>query len=159
MTSMQTSRKYLADADATMRAGAAVAPGLRAGMIVTVSGELGAGKTTLVRGLLHGLGWTGPVKSPSYAVVEHYPISSLYLYHFDFYRFDNAAEWEDSGFADYFRPDALCVIELPGRVRGMLPPVDLALSLRYQREGRELLLHAGTLAGNACLAEFASQVR
>jgi tRNA threonylcarbamoyladenosine biosynthesis protein TsaE len=159
MTSMHISRKYLPDPDATMRAGAALAPGLRGGMIVTLTGELGVGKTTLVRGLLHGLGWIGAVKSPSYTVVEHYLVSSLYLYHFDFYRFDNAAEWEDSGFADYFRPDSLCVIEWPERVRDMLPAVDVALSLQYEREGRELLLQAGTRAGNTCLSGFASQVR
>ncbi len=156
MTIMQTSRKYLPDTNATMRAGAALAPGLSGGMIVTLSGELGAGKTTLVRGLLHGLGWTGPVKSPTYTLVEHYLISSLYLYHFDFYRFDKPAEWEDSGFAEYFRPDALCVIEWPEHVRGMLPPVDVALSLQYQGDGRQLTLQAGTRAGNACLATFAS---
>jgi tRNA threonylcarbamoyladenosine biosynthesis protein TsaE len=153
---MQMSRKYLPDADATMHSGAALAPALTGGMIVTLSGELGAGKTTLVRGLLQGLGWTGPVKSPTYTLVEHYPISSLYLYHFDFYRFDEPTEWEDSGFAEYFRPDALCVIEWPERVRGMLPPADVALSLRYQGAGRELLLASGTPAGNACLAAFAS---
>ena len=156
MTIMQISRKYLPDADATMHSGAALAPALTGGMIVTLSGELGAGKTTLVRGLLQGLGWTGPVKSPTYTLVEHYPISSIYFYHFDFYRFDEPAEWEDSGFAEYFRPDALCVIEWPERVRGMLPPADVALSLRYQGAGRELLLASGTPAGNACLAAFAS---
>ncbi|MEP6996293.1 MAG: tRNA (adenosine(37)-N6)-threonylcarbamoyltransferase complex ATPase subunit type 1 TsaE [Betaproteobacteria bacterium] len=155
---MQTPRKYLPDADATMRAGADLAPGLAGGMIVTLSGELGAGKTTLVRGLLRGLGWTGPVKSPTYTLVEHYPISSLYFYHFDFYRFDEPAEWEDSGFAEYFRPDALCVIEWPENVHGMLPPVDVALSLDYQGEGRVLTLKAGTRAGSACLAAFASPV-
>lgn len=158
MTIMPMSRKYLPDADATMRAGAAMARGLSGGMIVTLSGELGSGKTTLVRGLLHGLGWAGSVKSPTYTLVEHYPISSLYLYHFDFYRFDEPAEWEDSGFAEYFRPDALCVIEWPERVRGMLPRADVALSLRYRGAGRELLLEAGTPAGNACLAAFASTV-
>jgi tRNA threonylcarbamoyladenosine biosynthesis protein TsaE len=156
MTIMQMSRKYLPDANATMHFGAALAPALSGGMIVTLSGELGAGKTTLVRGLLQGLGWTGPVKSPTYTLVEHYPISSIYFYHFDFYRFDGPAEWEDSGFAEYFRPDALCVIEWPERVRGMLPPTDIALSLRYQDAGRELLLASGTPAGNACLAAFAS---
>jgi tRNA threonylcarbamoyladenosine biosynthesis protein TsaE len=156
MTIMQMSRKYLPDANATMHSGAALAPALSGGMIVTLSGELGAGKTTLVRGLLQGLGWTGPVKSPTYTLVEHYPISSIYFYHFDFYRFDKPAEWEDSGFAEYFRPDALCVIEWPERVRSMLPPTDIALSLRYQDAGRELLLASGTPAGNACLAAFAS---
>ncbi len=159
MTTMPALRKSLPDSDATMRAGAALAPALGRGMVVTLSGELGAGKTTLVRGLLRGLGWAGPVKSPTYTLVEHYLISSLYFYHFDFYRFDEPAEWEDSGFAEYFRPDALCVIEWPERVRGMLPPVDVALTLRYQGNGRELLLEAGTPAGNACLAAFASTVR
>jgi tRNA threonylcarbamoyladenosine biosynthesis protein TsaE len=158
MTIMQTARKYLPDAHATMHSGAALAPALTGGMIVTLSGELGAGKTTLVRGLLQGLGRTGPVKSPTYTLVEHYLISSLYLYHFDFYRFEQPAEWEDSGFAEYFRPDALCVIEWPERVHGMLPPADVALSLRYQGAGRELLLASGTPAGNACLAAFASTV-
>lgn len=159
MTTMPTARKYLADAGATMRAGAALAPGLHGGMIVTLAGELGAGKTTLVRGLVRGLGWTAAVKSPSYTLVEHYPISRLYLYHFDFYRFNNAAEWEDAGFADYFRPDALCVIEWPERVRDRLPPIDIALSLHYRGEGRELSLQAGTPAGNACLAALALPVR
>ncbi|MFI4951699.1 MAG: tRNA (adenosine(37)-N6)-threonylcarbamoyltransferase complex ATPase subunit type 1 TsaE [Burkholderiales bacterium] len=156
MTTMQAQRKYLPDASATMRAGARLAPGLAGGMIVTLSGELGAGKTTLVRGLLHGLGWTGSVKSPSYTLVEHYPFSSLYLYHFDFYRFDQPDEWEDSGFAEYFRSDAICVIEWPEHVRGMLPQVDVALALRYQGDGRALALDAGTPAGKACLAAFAS---
>jgi tRNA threonylcarbamoyladenosine biosynthesis protein TsaE len=157
MTTVQTSRKYLPVAGATMRAGAELAPRLKGGMIVTLSGELGSGKTTLVRGILQGLGWTGAVKSPSYTLLEDYPISSLYLYHFDFYRFEQPAEWEDSGFAEYFRPDALCVIEWPERVRGMLPPIDLALTLRYHDDGRMLTIEAGTLAGNACLAALASE--
>ncbi len=159
MTTMPIARKYLPDAGATTRAGTALASGLHGGMIVTLSGELGAGKTTLVRGLVRGLGWTDAVKSPSYTLVEHYPSSRLYLYHFDFYRFNNAAEWEDAGFADYFRADALCVIEWPERVRDRLPPIDIALSLEYRGEGRELSLQAGTPAGNACLAALAPPVR
>ncbi|MGH8851786.1 MAG: tRNA (adenosine(37)-N6)-threonylcarbamoyltransferase complex ATPase subunit type 1 TsaE [Casimicrobiaceae bacterium] len=155
MTTMQAQRKYLPDAGATMHAGARLAPGLVGGMIVTLSGELGAGKTTLVRGLLHGLGWSGVVKSPSYTLLEHYPLSSLYLYHFDFYRFDKPEEWEDSGFAEYFRPDAICVIEWPERARGMLPRPDLAIVLRYEGDGRTLALDAATPAGKACLAAFA----
>jgi tRNA threonylcarbamoyladenosine biosynthesis protein TsaE len=83
---------FLPDADATERAGRALARGLEGGMVVTLSGELGAGKTTLARGVLRGLGWQGPVKSPSYTLVEYYPLSSLYLYHFDFYRFADPQE-------------------------------------------------------------------
>src|SRR4029078_2998100 len=158
MTIMQISRKYLPDADATMHSGAALAPALSGGMIVTLSRALGAGKTTLVAGVLQGLGCTGPVKSPTYTLVEHYPISSIYFYHFDFYRFDEPIEWEDSGFAEYFRPDALCVIEWPERVHGILPPADVTLSLRYHGAGRELLLASGTPAGSAGLAAFASAV-
>jgi tRNA threonylcarbamoyladenosine biosynthesis protein TsaE len=87
ITIIEERREYLADADATLAAGARLAPGLVGGMVVTLSGELGAGKTTLVRGILRCMGWTGPVKSPTYALVEHYALSSLYFYHFDFYRF------------------------------------------------------------------------
>jgi tRNA threonylcarbamoyladenosine biosynthesis protein TsaE len=145
---------FLPDALATVAAGGRLAPGLVGGMIVTLSGELGAGKTTLVRGMLRGLGWTGSVKSPTYAMVEHYPISSLYLYHFDFYRFDDLDEWDSSGFAEYFRPSAICVIEWPERVAERLPLTDLALSLALSGAGRTLRLAARTAAGSACLAVF-----
>jgi tRNA threonylcarbamoyladenosine biosynthesis protein TsaE len=139
-----------------MRAGAALAPRLRGGMIVTLSGELGAGKTTLVRGLLRGLGWPGPVKSPSYALVEHYSVSSLYLYHFDFYRFEGADAWDAAGFAEYFRPDAIGVIEWPERVAVRLPSIDVSARLTPAGEGRALELSASTEAGDACLAAFAA---
>ena len=107
----------LADAASTLSAGARLAAGLRGGMVVTLSGELGAGKTTLVRGMLQTLGWKGTVKSPSYTLVEHYFASSIYFYHFDFYRFADPDEWQHTGFAEYFRPDAICVIEWPEKIR------------------------------------------
>jgi tRNA threonylcarbamoyladenosine biosynthesis protein TsaE len=153
---MQTSRKYLPEPDATMRAGAALARGLRAGMIVTLTGELGAGKTTLVRGLVRGLGWTGTVKSPSYTLVEQYLISSLYFYHFDFYRFDSPDEWDAAGFSEYFRADAVCVMEWPERVAERLPTLDLFAHLEHADHGRALTLTASTRAGSACLERFAA---
>jgi tRNA threonylcarbamoyladenosine biosynthesis protein TsaE len=146
--------RYLPGADATARAGALLAPGLRGGMIVTLSGELGVGKTTLVRGLLRALGWSGPVKSPSYTLVEHYPLSSLYFYHFDFYRFNDPAEWDATGFAELFRPDAVGVIEWPEHAAGRLPTVDVAARLAYAEPGRTLALQAGTAAGRVCLDAF-----
>jgi tRNA threonylcarbamoyladenosine biosynthesis protein TsaE len=149
-------REFLSDADATLAAGAQLAPGLVGGMVVTLSGELGAGKTTLVRGMLRRMGWTGPVKSPSYALVEHYALSSLYFYHFDFYRFGDSDEWEGTGFSEYFRPDAVCVIEWPERVAAWLTLVDLALSLDHSGTGRGLTLAARTQAGSACLAAYAA---
>ena len=149
-------RCRLPDAAATVRAGVGLAAGLRKGMVVTLSGELGAGKTTLVRGTLQGLGWEGPVKSPSYALVEHYFVQSLYFYHFDFYRFGDPDEWQHTGFAEYFRPDAICVVEWPERVARWLPTIDVGAHLEYAEPGRELTLHAGTEAGKACLARFAA---
>ena len=153
-TIIEERRDYLPNAAATLAVGARLALCLHGGMIVTVSGDLGAGKTTLVRGLLRGLGWAGPVKSPSYTLVEHYSVSSLYLYHFDFYRFGDPGEWEDTGFNEYFRPDSICVIEWPERVVGMLPAADLIVRLAPSGAGRSLFLGAQTAAGSACLASY-----
>src|SRR4029450_3009308 len=97
---MSTATLHLPDGPATEAAGARLASALHPGMIVTLSGELGTGKTTLVRGALRALGWQGRVKSPTYTLVEHYPFSSLYFYHFDFYRFADPSEWETAGLAD-----------------------------------------------------------
>lgn len=147
---------HLPDAAATEAAGARLAPELRGGMLITLSGDLGAGKTTLVRGALRALGWQGAVKSPSYTLVEHYPFSKLYFYHFDFYRFADPSEWETVGFADCFRPDAVCMIEWPERIADLLPPPDLALTLTHpsvaRPNGRLLKLEARTKAGERCLA-------
>jgi tRNA threonylcarbamoyladenosine biosynthesis protein TsaE len=146
---------HLPDASATGALGARLAPTLRGGMVVTLGGELGTGKTTLVRGCLRRLGWTGPIKSPSFTLVEHYPFSSLYFYHFDFYRFADAGEWESTGFAECFRADSVCVVEWPERVAVLLPPSDLAITLahpeRADREGRYCTLDARTEAGERCL--------
>jgi len=148
----------LPDAHATEAAGRAIATALSPGMLVTLSGDLGAGKTTLARGVLRGLGWDGAVKSPSYALVEHYPFSNLYLYHFDFYRFEDVREWDDAGFAEAFRRDSVCLVEWPERVAGRLPVADLAISLSLSREGgegRALVAVATTDAGERCLTALA----
>ena len=156
-TIIEGARSFLADAAATLSAGERVAAALRGGVVVALSGELGAGKTTLVRGMLRGLGWRGPVKSPSYALVEHYLVSSLYFYHFDFYRFGDPDEWRFTGFAEYFRPDSICVIEWPERIGPWLPEIDFAVRLDYADQGRYLTLNAQSVAGKACLDAFSAR--
>jgi tRNA threonylcarbamoyladenosine biosynthesis protein TsaE len=152
---MKTLERLLPDPEATELAGRALAAALTPGVVITLSGDLGAGKTTFARGVLRGLGWTGAVKSPSYALVEHYPFSNLYLYHFDFYRFDHADEWDDAGFAEAFRDDTVCLVEWPERVADRLPVADLALRLALPdggaSPGRRLIANATTPAGERCL--------
>jgi tRNA threonylcarbamoyladenosine biosynthesis protein TsaE len=155
---MKSCTLALPDAAATEHAGAAVARVLAAGMVVTLAGDLGAGKTTLARGVLRALGWRGPVKSPTYTLVEHYPLSNLYLYHFDFYRFDDVAEWDDAGVAECFRDDALCLVEWPERVAGRLPDPDVAITLAHasvDATGRTLTATATTRAGERCIDALA----
>ena len=151
---------YLPDAVDTERRGARVAPTLKGGMVISLSGDLGTGKTSFVRGLLRALGVHGPIKSPSYSLVEHYPISSLYFYHFDFYRFIDPQEWESVGISDYFRDDAVCLVEWPERVLGLLPVPDLALAFAYpvRGAGRELGATAFTASAESCLIALGAEV-
>ncbi|HEX5091999.1 MAG TPA: tRNA (adenosine(37)-N6)-threonylcarbamoyltransferase complex ATPase subunit type 1 TsaE [Burkholderiales bacterium] len=137
----------LADEPATQRLGAALAAGIAPGRVLHLSGELGAGKTTLVRGLLRELGHAGRVKSPTYPLVELYVVSRLNLYHFDFYRFKDLGEWRESGFREYFNPQSACLVEWPERAGPELPRPDLAVRLSIEGEGRRAWLNAGTPEG------------
>ena len=144
----------LPDAAATERLGAALAAGVAPGRVLHLTGELGSGKTTLVRGLLRALGIRGAVKSPTYAWVEPYRISSLDLYHFDFYRFEKKTEWLSSGLREYFRPDAVCIVEWPERAGSLLSPPDLAIQLRYEGDARQAAVEAPSAEGEAWLASL-----
>ena len=139
----------LPDEAATQRLGAAIAAGIGPGRVLHLVGELGTGKTTLVRGLLRELGHAGRVKSPTYALVELYVVSSLNLYHFDFYRFKDRSEWQQSGFREYFNPASACVVEWPERAGGLLPQPDLEIRLDLESPGRRALLSAHTPSGEA----------
>jgi tRNA threonylcarbamoyladenosine biosynthesis protein TsaE len=144
-------RRFLpADAD-TLALGAALARGFAPGLVIYLSGALGAGKTTLVRGALQALGETGHIKSPTFALVEPYKFSSLYLYHFDFYRFKSADELDDAGFRDYFSQDAVALVEWPEKAGSHLPPPDLTIALALEGEGRSVSIAAHTEAGTHCL--------
>jgi tRNA threonylcarbamoyladenosine biosynthesis protein TsaE len=135
----------------TLALGAALAPALEPGMVVFLSGELGAGKTTLARGILRGLGHAGKVKSPSFALVEPYTFSRLYLYHFDFYRFTDSRELGDAGFREYFNPESVCLVEWPENAAGKLPAADIRITLQVTGTGRQLEIDADTEAGRRCL--------
>jgi tRNA threonylcarbamoyladenosine biosynthesis protein TsaE len=146
----------LPDAAATETLGRAVASGAGTGRVLHLRGELGSGKTTLVRGLLRALGHAGRVKSPTYTLVEPYELSSLHFYHFDFYRLKDRSEWEQSGFRDYFTAQAMCVVEWPERAAGLLLPPDLDIHLLFEGEARRAQARAHTEAGKAWLSSLPS---
>jgi len=147
-------RKFsLPDEAATLRLGAALAPGIGPGRVLHLRGDLGAGKTTLARGLLRALGQAGRIKSPTYSLVELYPLSSLNLYHFDFYRFKDREEWLSSGFRDYFNPQSACIVEWPERAGDVLAPPDLDVLLEIQDQGRHATVQARSPAGSSWLSQ------
>lgn len=137
----------LPDEAATLAWGSRLAKIVRPGLVIYLHGDLGAGKTTLVRGLLHGLGHVGKVKSPTYTLVEPYVISGLNLYHFDLYRFVDPEEWEASGFRDYFNAQSVCFVEWPEKASGLLPEADIDIRLEPQDQGRKGVMTANTDAG------------
>jgi len=143
--------RFLPAESDTLALGAELAPHLQPGMVVYLSGELGAGKTTLARGILRGLGYDGRVKSPSFALLEPYNLSRLYLYHFDFYRFTSPRELGEAGFREYFNPESVCLVEWPENAAGMLPAADIRTSLKVVGSGRQLEIDADTEAGRRCL--------
>ncbi len=127
---------------------------LKPGLVIFLNGNLGAGKTTLVRGILHGLGYLDVVKSPTYNLVEIYKISKLYLYHFDLYRFNDPYEWEEAGFRDYFNCHSICFIEWPEKATGLLPAADLRIDFEILESGRNIAVYADTNVGEQCLAHW-----
>jgi len=147
---------FLPDEEATLALGAALARGLTPGLSIHLHGDLGAGKTTTVRGVLRALGYAGRVKSPTYALVEVYVVLSLNLHHFDFYRFNDPREWIDAGFRESFSGQAVTLVEWPERAQGLLPPADLDLALEISSEGRIATLTANSDAGRECLAKAGS---
>ena len=148
----------LPDEAATVDFGAALAKAIAPNLNIYLHGDLGAGKTTLVRGLLHGLGYTGRVKSPTYTLVEPYEMqgshaSDLNVYHFDLYRFNDEEEWEAAGFRDYFNTHSVCLIEWPEKAESLLPAPDIEISFGIKETGRSLVVKAHTERGQQCLAQ------
>jgi tRNA threonylcarbamoyladenosine biosynthesis protein TsaE len=125
---------------------------LLANAFLTLHGDLGAGKTTLVRHLLRALGVQGRIKSPTYAVVEPHEAPGLAIWHFDFYRFDDPREWEDAGFRDIFASPGLKLAEWPERAAALTPSADLAIHIEaIDDTERKVTLHAPTPLGRSLL--------
>ncbi len=150
---------HLADEAATLDLGARLAHALQkndTGALIYLSGDLGAGKTTLSRGLLRGMGYSGRVKSPTYTLVELYVVSKLNLYHFDFYRFGEPEEWQEAGFRDLFHETNICLVEWPEKAGELLPPPDLTVTLKPTLSfSREAQITAKSARGRQMLSTLA----
>ena len=119
------------------------------GGVLHLHGDLGAGKTTLTRGILRGYGYAGAVKSPSYTLVEAYEFTLCKLYHFDFYRLNDPREVEFLGVEDYFSTENLCIVEWAERGSGAIPPADLRLDIEIEGTGRLLGCQTNSEKGEA----------
>lgn len=149
-------RFHLPDEAATLALGARLAGTLQPGLYIELLGDLGSGKTTLVRGLLRALGYRGRVKSPTFTLLEHYPVFRFNLYHFDLYRFEDPEEWLDAGFREHFNADSVCLVEWPQKATGCLPLADISLRLAIVDQGRQATLLSHTPKGKQCLVMLAT---
>lgn len=142
---------FLEDEAATLRLGKLLAQHLNSGCVIYLLGDLGAGKTTFVRGFLQALGHQGAVKSPTYTLVEPYMFASnrtfKAVYHFDLYRMEDPEELEYIGGRDYFSPEAVCFVEWPQKGKGWLPEADITLEFTHLREGRSLSIKSASPCG------------
>jgi tRNA threonylcarbamoyladenosine biosynthesis protein TsaE len=142
---------FLADESATLALAQRLRACLKPGMVIYLHGDLGAGKTTLVRGVLNAMGYTGRVKSPTYTLVEPYHIAGLDLRHFDLYRLQHDDEWEAAGFRDEFDGHNIFFIEWPEHALGLIPQADMEIYFEILPQGRNVVIQTGTLSGRECL--------
>jgi len=140
-------RSHLADEAATLAFGAQLARELAPGLTLYLEGDLGAGKTTLVRGMLRSLGYNGRVKSPTYTLAETYSLPAFELYHYDLYRLHDPREWLDAGFRDVIGDQAVSLIEWPEKAAGWLPAPDVIIRLAIADDTREIECEAASPRG------------
>ena len=160
MKEILTNKNYhLADESATIAMGKKLADivkrSLKQGLVVYLYGDLGAGKTTLTRGFVQGMGHNGHVKSPTYTLVEPYELNEWLVYHFDLYRLSDPEELEYMGIRDYFADNCCCFIEWPEKGHGMIKAPDLQINLAYSDEQRTLSIQAKTALGEQVLTALA----
>jgi tRNA threonylcarbamoyladenosine biosynthesis protein TsaE len=147
---------FAADQTQQEACGARLSAALAGETVIYLRGDLGAGKTTLVRGFLRGLGYAGAVKSPTYTLMEPYEIGTRRIYHLDLYRLGDPGELEYLGIRDLLGLGAVMLVEWPDRGAGELPPADLSVDIEYRRDGRQLQLSASTDAGRRLLERLSA---
>lgn len=150
----------LTDTDATVALGKNLAKCLHQldhGLIAYLNGDLGAGKTTLTRGFVQGMGHQGNVKSPTYTLVEPYDLGDWQVYHFDLYRLADPEELEYMGIRDYFSDKSCAFIEWPEKGYGILQGADLIINLAYSGEQRQVQILAETSKGQQVLLQLQAQ--
>ncbi len=134
--------------------GASLALNCEPPLIVYLEGDLGTGKTTLVRGFLRQLGYQGRVKSPTYTLLEPYELAGRFYYHLDLYRLSDPGELEYLGIEDLLDREALLLIEWPEKGKGVLPQADLTIHISYREQARGIRFSAGTERGAKCLTRM-----
>ena len=139
--------KKLENELATVAMGNALAEVIKSGAVIFLHGDLGAGKTTLTRGIIQGFGHQGKVKSPTYTIVEPYELAAQQIYHFDLYRLADPEELEFMGIRDYFASNAICLIEWPEKGGMLLAKPDLDITLEYVDEQRKISIIGRTTKG------------
>ena len=148
----------LSDAAATESLGADLAESLpelgHGGLVVHLEGELGAGKTTCVRGFMRRLGVAGIVRSPTYTLVEPYVVGNLTCVHVDLYRLRHPSEVEELGLRDYLSPHCVLLIEWPDKGAGGVPPADLWIHIEYRAQARCAEMHARSTLGQTYLSRM-----
>lgn len=146
---------FAADEETMVALGARIADVTNGTGVIYLHGDLGAGKTTLSRGIIRGLGHVGAVKSPTFTLVEPYEMGALRAFHFDLYRLADPEELEYMGIRDYFDGAALCLVEWPERGAGVLPKADMDITISPRDGGRVLRLYAHSALGATWSAALA----
>jgi tRNA threonylcarbamoyladenosine biosynthesis protein TsaE len=158
MSQSATLELAASDAAATRELGARLARSLDdsagAALLIGLKGELGTGKTTFVRGFLHALGVTTPVRSPTYTLLEEYDSNSLHVAHLDLYRLQSREQIEELGIRELLDRTRVLLVEWPERGAGALPAADVTLELEYAKPGRRVRLTGHSLAGAAIVSGF-----
>ncbi|WP_413700050.1 tRNA (adenosine(37)-N6)-threonylcarbamoyltransferase complex ATPase subunit type 1 TsaE [Psychromonas sp. KJ10-10] len=149
-----TLTETLSNAEQTVAFGTRLSVACEKAICIYLHGDLGAGKTTLTRGFIQGLGHQGNVKSPTYTLVEPYELDKWNVYHFDLYRLGDPEELEFMGIRDYFSDSSHCLVEWPERGEGVLPLADIDLMLRYDGKQRVIELQANTEIGKQVIQKL-----